>query len=587
MTDNEILQHAKQKFHVFLLLIWRHLNLPAPTEIQKDIAEYLQYGGRRILIHGFRGVAKSWITSAYVLWKLWGDPQYKFLVVSASKGRADNFTRFTRRLIDEVWFLRHLAPLPSQRDSTVSFDVAPAAAAQAPSVRSAGITGQITGDRANEVIADDIEIQNNSLTVGQREKLLEAVKEFDSIIVPGGRIVFLGTHQSVESIYVTLKKRGFKPRYWTARIPLPEKMSSYGDDLAPLVLDKIKNGAMPWDPLEPTRFTDQDLIERELSIGRSTFNLQFMLDTSLADGERYPLKLKDLVIMPLDINRAPASIQAGSGLKQHEITGIPLIGMSGDRWYSPFFTSQERLEYQGKLLTIDPKGRGKDELAWNVTGQLHGNIFVLDHGGLNGGYDEITLKKLANIAKKYQINKVVVESNFGDGMFTALFAPVLNKIYPCRIEEVKHSIQKEARIIDTLEPLFNQHRVIFDQRCVEADIQEAMDNESESGNVKSLFYQMTRLTRDRGALKHDDRIDCLAIACADWLKTLNQDDELREKEYQEELREEAIEKFIQSCQNGIIVGSKQIIPKDYLNILSGNRRDQDSNKFSMTFMNPD
>ena len=91
-----------QDFRYFLIVTWRHLNLPDPTPVQLDIAEYLQYGARRKIIQGFRGVGKSWITSTYVVWRLRMNPQLKFLVVSASKDRADNFTTFTMRLINEL-----------------------------------------------------------------------------------------------------------------------------------------------------------------------------------------------------------------------------------------------------------------------------------------------------------------------------------------------------------------------------------------------------------------------------------------------------------------------------------------------------
>lgn len=33
-----------------------------------------------------------------------------------------------------------------------------------------------------------------------------------------------------------------------------------------------------------------------------------------------------------------------------------------------------------------------------------------------------------------------------------------------------------------------------------------------------MFYQMTRITKERGALKHDDRLDALAMAVAYWVE---------------------------------------------------------------------
>ena len=144
-------------FRNFLFLVWKHLNLPKPTPVQDDIAQYLQDGPRRIVIQAFRGVGKSWITSAFVCHQLLLNPRLNFLVVSASKTRSDDFSTFTLRLISEMPILQHLKPHEDQRSSKISFDVGPAPAAHAPSVKSVGITGQLTGSRADIIIADDVE----------------------------------------------------------------------------------------------------------------------------------------------------------------------------------------------------------------------------------------------------------------------------------------------------------------------------------------------------------------------------------------------------------------------------------------------
>ena len=46
-------------FRNFLYLVWKHLNLPDPTDIQYEIADWMQNGPRRAVIQGFRGVGKS------------------------------------------------------------------------------------------------------------------------------------------------------------------------------------------------------------------------------------------------------------------------------------------------------------------------------------------------------------------------------------------------------------------------------------------------------------------------------------------------------------------------------------------------
>ena len=221
-------------FRVFVQLVWSHLGLPNPTPVQFDIAHYLQNGPRRLVIEAFRGVGKSYITSAFVAHQLLLNPELKILVVSASKIRSDDFSTFVQRLILEMRVIRHLAPTPDQRNSKISFDVGPATASHSPSVKSVGITGQLAGSRADLIVADDVEVPNNSATQVMRDKLSESVKEFDAILKPDGRVVFLGTPQTEQSLYELLPERGYETRIWPAQYPEDGALSKYGNRLAPL-----------------------------------------------------------------------------------------------------------------------------------------------------------------------------------------------------------------------------------------------------------------------------------------------------------------------------------------------------------------
>ena len=254
-------------FRIFLILVWRTLGLPDPTPIQLDIAHYLQHGPRRKVIEAFRGVGKSWITSAYVVWRLRMHPNLKFLVVSASKDRANNFTTFTRRLINEIDVLSCLKPDRDQRDSMISFDVGPARPDHSPSVKSVGIFGQLTGTRADEIISDDVEVATNSLTQGMRDRISSAVREYDAILKPDGRITYLGTPQTEQSLYNLLPDRGYSLRVWPARYPDDAQTAVYGDRLAPIIIQILaqRGAGIIGTSTDPKRFTDDDLIERELS----------------------------------------------------------------------------------------------------------------------------------------------------------------------------------------------------------------------------------------------------------------------------------------------------------------------------------
>ena len=529
-------------FKNFLYMSWKHLNLPDPTPVQYDIANYLQdKTERREVIEAFRGVGKSWITSAYVCHQLLLNPQMNILVVSASKTRADDFSTFTLRLIHEMPLLAHLRPKDGQRMSKISFDVAPAQASHAPSVKSLGITGQLTGSRADLIIADDVESANNSQTQMMRDKLAETIKEFEAIIKPNGRIVFLGTPQTEMSIYNLLDERGYKTRIWTARYPDERLKVAMGGKLAPVIADKEDVEGKPTDP---DRFDDTDLFEREASYGKSGFALQFMLDVSMSDANKYPLKLNDMMVMSgaSSWSEAPVKVQWASGREQLDACKqIPNIGLKGDYWCAPMTIAQEMSAWDGSVMSIDPAGRGKDETAYAVVKMMKGQLYLTASGGTKNGYQEPSLQVLTAIAKEQNVNKIIVESNFGDGMFTQLLKPVLAKVHPVNIEEVRHNTQKEKRIIDTLEPMLNSHRLVVDEKVI-------IDDYNADTDLKyKLFYQLTRLTRDRGALIHDDRLDALSIAVAYWIDTMDRDIETAVNDHKSDMLDEELERFMEAA----------------------------------------
>jgi len=560
MKKKQAVPEALRDFRNFTYLVWQHLGLPEPTPVQYDIAHYLQNSPKRCIIEAFRGVGKSYITAAYVVHQLLLDPDKKFMVVSASKARADDFSTFTQRIITELPICKHLVAKDGQRWSKIAFDVAPARASGSPSVKSVGVTGQLTGSRADVIIADDVEVPNNSMTHMMRERLAESVKEFDAVLKPEGKIIYLGTPQNEMSLYNTLLTRGYQMRVWPARYPSLERAEkAYGGRLAPFLHDTLveKQEAVYGLPTDDRRFDDEDLIERELSYGRSGFALQFMLDTSLSDANKYPLKLSDLMIMSCDKDTAPEKMVYGI---MKPMSDLPNVGLSGDKFYAPEDTVG-RAKYTGSVLAIDPSGRGSDETAYAIVKMLNGFLYVVDAGGIEGGYSATTLQHLTDLAKVHSVNLVLIESNFGDGMFTELLKPYMTKTYPCTMEEVRHNTQKEQRIIDTLEPIMNQHRLVIDPKVVQKDYDSVQNMPPEKGVKYMLTYQMTRITKQRGALAHDDRLDVLAMACQYWVDQMAADADNQIQIRKDELLEMELDKFM----NHLNLGHREPEQRGFLN----------------------
>lgn len=504
------------------------------------MCDWLEKGPKRSQMWAFRGAGKSYLTSAYAVYLLLLNPEEKILVISASKQRADDFVQFTRRLIDEIPLFGHLVPRRDlrYRDSSVAFDVGCCVPAHSPSVTARGITGQLAGSRASTIILDDVEIPVNSETPAKREKLSEAIKEVDAILLPANKelnvdpkVRVLGTPQSMETIYLQLEERGYVPRIWPVQVPDEDTHTGYRGHLAPSIEDMVREGIPAGTPTD--RFSSEDIGERRVSYGAMGFALQFMLSTALSDAEKYPLKCRDAVFATFTPERV-RELYIHSNHPKYLIKDVDCPGMQGDGFYHPADEVGAWVKPDATIVVVDPSGRGRDETAFASMSASAGFLFVHRVQGLLGGYEENTLIAIAEEARRVKANLIVVEANYGDGMFSRLLQPVLNRIYPCSIEEVKHSINKERRIIDTLSPVLEGHKLVFHESIPESDkVAHSADSDLRVRD-RQLFYQMTHLTDEKGCLAHDDRLDCLAMGVQHFSKFMALDarseQDMRERE---------------------------------------------------------
>ena len=148
------------------------------------------------------------------------------------------------------------------------------------------------------------------------------------------------------------------------------------------------------------------------------------------------------------------------------------------------------------------------------------------------------MSALADIAKFFKVNLVKIESNFGDGSFSELLKPYLRKTHNCSVEDVRATTQKEKRIIDTIEPIVNQHRLIVSKRAL------IKDADKNKGNDYKFTYQYTHITKDKGSLVHDDIIDVVEMGVVHWVETVARDESEEQKRYEEEQLDRELEEFL-------------------------------------------
>lgn len=487
-------QEVKEDFRNHLYFCFKYLGLGEPTRIQYEISREIQEGANDCILAAGRGTGKSTITACIASWEWLRDPNLTFLVLSNTQSKAIDFVSQARKILSVVPYCQHLMPRDIDKDNALGFNIAVRSKfTQDLSCAARGITGQITGLHADRIVLDDIEVSGKNETPLGKEALLKKLAELESIRNKGSRVIFLGTPHYQDSVYNVLKESYPMIKY-PAEMPDPSIPYEI-EDVAPWILDL---GLEPGKPTQPERFDDELLADRKAKIGPSHYALQYKLVTSLADMDKYPLKLRDLLVYDVDPNVAPTRI-IWQGLNM--MHGIPMHGISGDAVMEPMHISSEYMPYQHTHMAIDTSGRGTNETGICIASVMSGTVFIHKLIGLEGGYDEVTLKKICKLVNQYSIPLIRIESNFGDGMFTKILAPVLANNCPHQvgIEEFKVTGHKEKRIIDILEPVMASHRLVIDREAIK-------DHENQ--------IQITRLHRGKGALKNDDRIDALSHAVA-------------------------------------------------------------------------
>lgn len=511
------------------------------TEMQEDIAEYMQNGPRLRMVMAQRGEAKSTLAALYAVWRIVQRPSTRVLIVSAGEGQASEVATLVVRLIQTWDILECFRPdrMLGDRTSTLAFDVHYSLKGldKSPSVACAGITSNLPGKRADLLIPDDIESNKNGLSATQRGQLLHLSKEFSSICTHGD-ILYLGTPQSKDSIYNTLQGRGFEIRIWPGRYPTEDEEERYAGRLAPFIVQRMladpalrRGGGIDGtrgQPADPGRYTDADLVEKELDKGPEDFQLQYMLDTSLVDAMRQQLRLSDLIVANFSPELLP-EIVAWQAAPKYAVEFDNDFPVTMAKMYYAAPMDCQFVAPKDVFMFIDPAGGGADEIGVGVACALGPYIHVLDVAGLKGGLNPENELELCDIIRRNKVNRIRVESNMGHGLFEINLRAILNKhddlsVVAQSVSGEYSTGQKEKRIIDSLVSPMQRHRVVVHQRVFDSDRKYGKQHGQEARTSYSLWYQMANITTDRNSLPHDDRLESMAGAVREFKHVLDQDE---------------------------------------------------------------
>lgn len=530
LTTASFQQELKEDFRIFMWFTWKEAFGFTPHNIQLEFASIMQSSlkDKAVIVMALRRFGKTLTDATFIDWFLFCDPNRTVLVVSANKDRSKEITGTALALLNACEFLSHMLPSNKDLDGRLAFTVGSRTLVQKEaSCVAASIKGGNTGSHADLILSDDIEIPKNSDTQTKREEIMKGVDEYTYIRNDDATELFIGTPQTEDSVYFKLQATG---EYVLHRVP-----SEYPDPandkqmngLAQFLLDDLRNErASQGDPTYPERFDEYELAKAKAK-SPSSYSLQMMLDPSASDETKYPLKLKDFIVMDLSPQWGPLRVMWNTVSARDDIESV---GLGKDKFYSPAFVDWTPTQYQHGVLAVDPAGNGPDEVGWCVGKNIHGNVFITAAGGIDGGYDDATLRKLCKIAIEQGVKEIVVEKNFADGMYGKNLGRVLGEMgLRIPITDYTAKGQKEVRIIETIEPALANHKLIIDSKVAKDQI---------------LMNQLTRVTRDRGSLVHDDRLDAFAICVDSFTDVFLVDTDKMLKQTQEDDFQDEIQGFL-------------------------------------------
>lgn len=540
----ELLQKHYANFEDLLVDVIEDLMGFNCTDVQVDIGQYIAHGPKYRMVQAQRGQAKTTITAVYAVYRFIHDPTTRVLILSAGDTQATEIANWVIQIINGMSELECLRPDRSNGDraSVEAFDIhySLKGPEKSPSLACVGITSNMQGKRADVLIADDVESQKNSQTQHQRARLIHLTLDFASIC-SNGDIIYLGTPQTIDSLYNGLPGRGYDIRIWPGRYPTKEEIHGYGVYLAPFIRNRLlkdpslQTGGGPigdrGQAVDPVLLGEAVLIKKEIDQGAAYFQLQHMLSTTLSDAQRFPLKLSNLRVLAFDREEKRAPMTLNFARTDDCLVQMPSGCSVKDRMYR-VKSAEDFGEVAAWHMYIDPAGGGQngDELAYAITGQCAGRVFLGAVDGIHGGYGDTQLDWLTAACVRWKPKTIDIEKNFGNGALSSALQPRLLKAlrevnHSVGIEDVWESGQKELRIIDVLEPMISSGKFVVHEDLIAYDWDSIQKYAADIRQTYSWVWQMSRITRDPKALIHDDRLDAIAGSARHWVELLAIDDE--------------------------------------------------------------
>ncbi len=454
----------------------RGWDMPA---VHVRIYEWLQRTdtARNRVLRVFRGVGKSTALGVRNAWKFRQTPGHQLLVQGADDDLTDDISRDTLAIIRGNDLTQGLLQEPAGVRHWWTND-GYALTARTPQLRGRGILSRVTGNRADEIQNDDVEVAKNVETVEARTKLRKRLSEQSFILKPGGSKLWVGTPHTHDSIYDDLIEAGAE----VLHIPLfasqtrheaagkPRKVLAFtgqvhadgvwvfvGIGKAAKLLEPGKDYAVKGQAVllrEPTtalvdvctgnawpeRFNRAEMLERRRECATINYwDQQYQLEAKpLAESRLDPDRMQPYEVEP--------TWRSQNGQMTMWLGGVQIVAASC-RW-DP---SSGKLKSDVSALAVvlqDDSGRRYLHRMQALTGELV--EFAPDGKTVNGGQ----VHQLCDVVQALRLPRVTIETNGIGGFSPAVLKGALKqRRLICGVATQHSTVLKNKRILEAWEPL--------------------------------------------------------------------------------------------------------------------------------------
>jgi hypothetical protein len=443
--------------------IWNtRAGLPTPPlhrRVLRWLEDALAAGDRRLLLMAFRGAGKSTLVGLFCAWRLYRLPDTRILVLAADHALATRMVATVRRILARHPLCGTLLPEGNEGSWAADrFTVERPAVLRDASMMAAGITGNITGSRAELIICDDVEVAGNCDTPAKREDLRERLHETGFVLTPDGTMLFVGTPHCAESLYAE-DESGHLHGYRRLVLPL---------------LDA--EGRSAW----PERFPDEAVALLRRRVGPLAFRRQMLLEIAEDEAARLDPALIARYAEEPDYRES-------NGKAVLTLLGTKLL--SGGAWWDPAF---------GRPGTGDASVLAATYADGDGRHYLHRLAYLTHDPDAKEDPATQQCRAVAAIARDLLLPVVRVETN-GIGRFLpGLLRGELAKLHHnCAVVEASSRIPKTQRILGALDPLLAARRLSAHESV-----------------FRTHFPREMAAWRPDAPGGHDDALDALAGAVA-------------------------------------------------------------------------